>query len=307
MSSERATWVAAAVAVAALAAGATYGIEALGAEAKPKPAAQPKVTKPTLPAPKPVEAFTANLSVRDGSSYGAGMPVSIKFNQPVKDQQRVRESIKVTSDSGREIRGRWFSTQRLDFRPQTYWKAGERVTVKGATDEPVTFTVSRRQVSTVDVEAKTMTVERDGKVLKRVPISAGSDEHPTYNGAMVVSERLEETRMSGDSVGLVDEDGKPEYDIPDVPHAMRLTNSGTFIHGNYWANRQQYGKFNTTHGCIGMFDARERDQETHGKWFFENSMIGDVVEVKNSADETVKPDNGLNSWNSSWNEWMKQS
>ncbi|WP_327229054.1 hypothetical protein OG229_04550 [Streptomyces platensis] len=34
--------------------------------------------------------------------------------------------------------------------------------------------------------------------------------------------------------------------------------------------------------------------DTPGKWFFNESLIGDVVVVKNSKDETVKPDNGLN-------------
>ena len=40
--------------------------------------------------------------------------------------------------------------------------------------------------------------------------------------------------MNGATVGFKEDDGKGEYDIKDVPHAMRLTTSGTFIHGNYW-------------------------------------------------------------------------
>jgi hypothetical protein len=32
-------------------------------------------------------------------------------------------------------------------------------------------------------------------------------------------------------------------------------------------------------------------------------MIGDVVVVKNSADGTVAPENGLNGWNMSWEKW----
>ena len=50
---------------------------------------------------------------------------------------------------------------------------------------------------------------------------------------MVISEKFKETRMNGSTVGFTN-DGKGEYDIKDVPHAMRLTHSGTFIHGNYW-------------------------------------------------------------------------
>ena len=79
-----------------------------------------------------------------------------------------------------------------------------------------------------------MTVTQDGKTIKTIPISAGSPDNPTYNGQMVISEKFKETRMNGATVGFTDDDGKGEYDIKDVPHAMRLSTSGTFIHGNYW-------------------------------------------------------------------------
>lgn len=40
-------------------------------------------------------------------------------------------------------------------------------------------------------------------------------------------------------------------------------------------------------------------------WFFNHSMVGDVVVVKNSTDPTVDPANGLNGWNISWADWTK--
>ena len=48
---------------------------------------------------------------------------------------------------------------------------------------------------------------------------------------MVISEKSEVTRMNGATVGF-----GGEYDIKDVPHAMRLADSGTFVHGNYWGD-----------------------------------------------------------------------
>ncbi|CAM5310706.1 hypothetical protein SVIOM342S_03263 [Streptomyces violaceorubidus] len=57
--------------------------------------------------------------------------------------------------------------------------------------------------ATVDVNTQTMTVVRDGKTLKlSVPISAGSASNPTYNGQMVISEKSEQTRMNGSTVGF---------------------------------------------------------------------------------------------------------
>ncbi len=113
------------------------------------------------------------------------------------------------------------------------------------------FTVGRDQVSTVDAKTKKMTVERDGKVIKTLPITAGAPGTETYNGTMVVSEKHTVTRMNSDMVGF-----GGEYDIKDVPHAMRLSTSGTFIHGNYWSGRPTFGSVNASHGCIGLFDQR---------------------------------------------------
>ncbi|KOT86209.1 lipoprotein, partial [Streptomyces sp. NRRL F-5755] len=179
--------------------------------------------------------------------------------------------------------------------------------VKGVQNKKVNFQIGRSQVSTVDAKTHQMTVVRDDKTIKTIPISTGSKDHPTYNGKMVISEKHQQTRMDGSTVGFTNNDGKGEYVIPDVPHAMRLTSSGTFLHGNYW-DKTTFGNANTSHGCIGLKDAQGAgDPDTDGAWFYQNSLIGDVVHVVNSPDKTIKPDNGLNGWNMDWNEWVAGS
>ncbi|MET9609273.1 Ig-like domain-containing protein [Streptomyces sp. NPDC006512] len=269
----------------------------------------------------PENSFVGSFVPDEGQTVGVGMPVSITFNKPIKDQKAVQAAISVSSSSGQEVVGHWFGNQRLDFRPEKYWQANSTVTLKlalqgvqgapgiqGVQNKTVTFKIGRSQVSTVDVKAKTMTVSRDGAVLKTIPISAGSPENPTYNGQMVISEKFKETRMDGATVGFKGNDGKGEYDIKDVPHAMRLSTSGTFIHGNYWGSDSIFGKSNTSHGCVGLNDAKgANDPNQPGAWFFDNSLIGDVVTVVNSPDKTIKPDNGLNGWNMDWAEWKAGS
>ncbi|MEU9032293.1 Ig-like domain-containing protein [Streptomyces sp. NPDC048383] len=269
----------------------------------------------------PENSFVGSFVPDEGQTVGVGMPVSITFNKAIKDQKAVQAAITVSSSSGQEVVGHWFGNQRLDFRPEEYWKANSTVTLKlalqgvqgapgiqGVQNKTVTFKVGRSQVSTVDVTAKTMTVTRDGAVLKTIPISAGSPDNPTYNGQMVISEKFKETRMDGATVGFKGNDGKGEYDIKDVPHAMRLSTSGTFIHGNYWGADSIFGKVNTSHGCVGLNDAKgANDPDQPGAWFFDNSLIGDVVTVKNSPDKTIKPENGLNGWNMNWAEWKAGS
>ena len=76
--------------------------------------------------------------------------------------------------------------------------------------------------------------------------------------------------MNGATVGFTDDDGKGEYDIKDVPHAMRLTNSGTFVHGNYWGAKSVFGAVNTSHGCVGLSDTKGADDSgTAAYWFYD--------------------------------------
>ncbi|MBW3705074.1 Ig-like domain-containing protein [Streptomyces griseus] len=294
----------------------TYKIDATAADSKGREAHE----NSSFTTVSPDNSFIGNFTPEDGSTVGVGMPVSINFNKAITDKKAVQAGITVTSSSGQEVVGHWFNSQRLDLRPESYWQGGSTVTLKLALDgvegadgvfgvqqKTVTFKVGRNQVSTVDVKSKTMTVARDGKTIKTIPISAGSPENPTYNGQMVISEKHKETRMNGATVGFTDDDGKGEYDIKDVPHAMRLSTSGTFIHGNYWG-KGIFGNANTSHGCVGLADVKgANDSSAPGAWFYDNSLVGDVVIVKNSPDKTITPDNGLNGWNMSWAEWTAGS
>ncbi|KOV84840.1 lipoprotein [Streptomyces sp. NRRL WC-3723] len=262
-------------------------------------------------------SFIGTYTPDNGTTVGVGMPVSFTFDKSITDKKAVQSHITVNTTSGQQVVGHWFGDRRLDFRPQEYWKAGSKVTmnidldgvqgaqgVYGVQKKTVSFTIGRSQVSTVDAHTQTMTVVRDGQTVKTVPISAGSPQHTTYNGQMVISEKFVQTRMNGSTVGF-----GGEYDIPDVPHAMRLTSSGTFIHGSYWYNKGNppFGREGTSHGCVGLADVQGAQGDTPAKWFYDNSLVGDVVIVKNSPDTTVAPDNGLNGWNMSWSAWTAGS
>ncbi|MEV3873799.1 Ig-like domain-containing protein [Streptomyces sp. NPDC049906] len=269
----------------------------------------------------PTNSFIGNFTPEDGSTVGVGMPVSLNFDKEITDRKAVQQAVTVSSSSGEEVVGHWFNSKRLDFRPEKYWTENSTVTLKLALDgvegsdgvygvqqKTVTFKVGRNQVSVVDAKTKQMKVTQDGKVVRTIPISAGAPTTKTYEGQMVISEKFKETRMNGATVGFTDDDGKGEYDIADVPHAMRLSTSGTFIHGNYWGAKSIFGSVNTSHGCIGLADTKGAgDSGTPGAWFFTNSLLGDVVVVKNTGDKTIQPDNGLNGWNMDWAQWKAGS
>ncbi|MFF0213544.1 L,D-transpeptidase [Streptomyces vinaceus] len=263
----------------------------------------------------PEERFIGYFKPENRSTVGTGMIVSFNFNRSIANRADVERAITVTSKPPVQVVGHWFGKERLDFRPKTYWKPGTEVTVTmnlrdvqgapgsyGIQDKTVTFTVGRSQVSLVDAEAHTMEVRRDGKLVQTLPISAGAPKNTTYNGKMVVLEMFDVTRMNGQTVGF-----GGEYDIPDVPHAMRLTTSGTFLHGNYWASPDTFGSSNTSHGCVGLRDDKGGGSDTPAGWFFDRTLVGDVVEVVNSQDKTVAPNNGLGGWNMSWADWVAGS
>ncbi|MEW2621697.1 Ig-like domain-containing protein [Streptomyces sp. NPDC048106] len=269
----------------------------------------------------PANSFIGTFTPDNGATVGVGMPVSINFDKAITNKAAVQKGIAVTSSSGQEVACHWFNANRMDCRPQDYWTEGSTVTLKLALDgvqggngitgvqqKTVTFHIGRNQVSYVDAKTHQMKITQDGKVVKTIPISAGAPDHTTYEGQMVISEKFKQTRMNGATVGFTDDDGKGEYDIKDVPHAMRLTTSGTFIHGNYWGAPSVFGSVNTSHGCVGLQDAKgANDPNTPAAWFYEHSLIGDVVVVQNTGDKTVSPDNGLNGWNMDWAQWKAGS
>ncbi|MCE7080986.1 Ig-like domain-containing protein [Streptomyces sp. ST2-7A] len=256
--------------------------------------------------------FATNWNVPEDATVGTGMIMSITFDAPIENREAVEEAIRVTTEPEVELRGHWFGNQRLDIRPENYWQPGTEVSVEfrtrgvegapgvyGTRHNERYFTIGRHQVSTVDAAAKTMRVVRDGEELRTLPVTTGEPGNDTWNGKMVITERLKETRMDGSTVGF-----EGEYDIEDVPHAMRLSTSGTFVHGNYWASEATFGSQNVSHGCIGLFDKQgANDPNTPAAWFFDNSIIGDVVEVVNSNDAVIAPDNGLGGWNADWSAW----
>ncbi|WP_329174481.1 L,D-transpeptidase [Streptomyces sp. NBC_01477] len=288
-----------------------YTVDALAVDPQGRAAARHAVFTTVVPQHTVIGFFTPE----DGATVGDGMIVSLRFSRPIADRAAVERAVTVGAEPAAAVVGHWFGDQRLDLRPADYWQPGSRVTLRlrlrdveaapgvyGTQSKDVHFTIGRDQRSTVDAATHTMTVRRGGRVVRSLDVSAGAPGHTTYNGVMVIAEKFAVTRMDSRTVGF-----GGEYDIPDVPHAMRLTRSGTFIHGNYWAAPSVFGNSNTSHGCIGLLDAKGGGADTPAGWFFDHSMVGDPIRVVNSHDTTVAADNGMSGWNLTWPQWTAGS
>ncbi|MER8185766.1 Ig-like domain-containing protein [Kitasatospora sp. NPDC094015] len=255
-------------------------------------------------------------NIADGQTYGTGMIVSLNFKTAVKDRAAVEKAITFETSDGSVVKGHWFNNTRVDFRPETFWKPQTKVVahyrlksvetapgVYGEVDSDQSFTIGRSRVSTADAASHQMVVQEDGKPGVTIPISAGASSpasQNTFNGTMVIMAKEGTTIM--DSSTVVNHEG-PDYKVP-MPHALRLTPTGTYVHGKY-APDNPFGNRNTSHGCVGLEDgsATDGDNDSVAGRYYAAALIGDVVTVKNSVGAQVDPMNGLSGWNIGWDKW----
>ncbi|GAB6897861.1 Ig-like domain-containing protein [Kineosporia succinea] len=254
---------------------------------------------------------TAYTVPGNGWTVGVGMPIVVHLSKAVSESKRdaVVDALKVdTGDDKIEGAWAWIDSQQVWYRPKDYWPTGTKVKVtadltgvevqngvwgkKQKTQSK--FSIGSEMISTVDVAKHTMTVRKDGKVIKTIPVTTGKASMATRNGIKVIMSRETVHTMRSSTVGIP-EDSEDGYNI-DAKFAMRLTNSGEFIHAADWSTGSQ-GRANVSHGCTGMSDA-------NAKWLFDRSKVGDVVVYKNSTREMEKI-NGYSMWNTSWSGWQK--
>ena len=243
-------------------------------------------------------------------TVGVGMPVIVSFDLPVKDHELYEKNMHVTSDPQVEGSWHWISDTLVHYRPKEFWPAGTKVDVDldlnslpagdgvyGQQDQNVPFTVGKKVVTTVDVDQHTLTMSVDDEKVRTIPVSTGKPGHETRGGTKVIMEKFDQVDMDAASTG-VDESDPDYYDISDVQWAMRVTNSGEFLHAAPWSVGSQ-GSENVSHGCVGMSTA-------DAKWVYDRSRRGDVVEFVGSG-RSLEPNNGWTDWNVDWSEWTAGS
>ncbi|WP_369137164.1 L,D-transpeptidase [Modestobacter versicolor] len=259
----------------------------------------------------PAALSTPSIGPLDGTTVGVGMPLRVFFDDPVADKAAVESHLLVTTSTPTDGVWNWVGDAEAHFRPSTYWPAGTQVTldadlygvsfgegVWGEKDRTVSFTIGRKHVSVADAAAHTLTVYDGDQLVQTFPMSAGSSENPTHNGAHVVLEKFDAITMDSSTFGLaVDAPGGYRTD---VQYATRISNNGEFVHAAPWSLASQ-GSANVSHGCINL--STERAQ-----WFYDFSQPGDVVEVVGSQGGTLSAADGdIYDWAIPWEEWKAGS
>ncbi|MFT4188466.1 MAG: Ig-like domain-containing protein [Aeromicrobium sp.] len=244
------------------------------------------------------------------ATVGVGMPVVVNFDLPVTDRATFERNMHVTSEPEQVGSWNWISDNVAQWRPQEYWQAGTKVHVDidvnslpagngiyGQESNVFDFTVGDAVVATVDISGYSMSVNVNGEVVKTLPVTTGDATHQTRIGTKIIMEKYESIDMDAATTG-VDSSEPGYYNIADVRWAMRLTNSGEFIHAAPWSVGSQ-GNANVSHGCTGL-------SLENSRWLFEQMKIGDVVEYVNGS-RPLEANNGWTAWNVSWEEWAAGS
>ncbi|MFZ2510892.1 MAG: L,D-transpeptidase [Gordonia sp. (in: high G+C Gram-positive bacteria)] len=114
---------------------------------------------------------------------------------------------------------------------------------------------------------------KDGNFVKSMPISMGSDAHPTPNGTYHTMEKHRSMYMDSSTYGVPID--SPEGYRTFVEYAVRMNNGGIFIHAAPWSVESQ-GVTNVSHGCINV-------STDNGRWVYENIGTGSAIVVKGTV------------------------
>ncbi|WP_323445185.1 L,D-transpeptidase [Streptomyces yaizuensis] len=248
------------------------------------------------------------------TTVGIGQPISFVFDHPVANKAEVEKHLKVSTSNDTEGSWGWMKDwsgrDRVDWRPEEYWKPGTKVTLDAqlngidsgpaggwfVRDYSTDFTIGSHQVVKVDLDAKQLTLERDGKKVRTIPVSGGTpdDKRRSWKGTTVLMSKEGTINMRSETVGLGD-----AYDKM-VDYSMRLTWSGMYAHAAPW-NSGYFGRANKSSGCIGM-------STENAAGFYDQVRVGDPFVTTGQDTKGVPPQgNGFSNWNLSWTEWQKLS
>lgn len=253
------------------------------------------------------------LSPGSGRVVGIGAPVVATFDHPVRTaaaRRAVLQRLSVTAAPAVAGAWRWMSSTEAHYRGATYWPAHTAVTVKAdlrglhlpgtgtwGTDTAVnrSFTIGDAIVSTVDVSAHTMTVRRNGAVLRVLPVSTGRDKYPTKGGVHIVLLKEAVHQYNSATVGIPT--ASPDGYFEKLPWSVRISNGGAFVHANPATVKYQ-GRLNVSHGCVNL-------SLSDAQWFFTLAQRGDVVDVVHAAVGPLLSDAGMQDWNIPFSTWRQ--
>ncbi len=273
----------------------------------------PTALSETIRTVAPTSFLAFSMTPTASQVVGVGMPIRLDLDHQVRSvaqRAAVERRLTVTVDGGPVVGGwRWQSDDVLVYRPQVFWKGNATVAVTaafkgvrfgsalwGGKNVTATFRTGPAMVSFVDMRTDQLRVTQDGRTIRTIPITTGKAGFETRSGIKVIMSKERTRIMDASTGGTLKTD--PEYYRLEVEYAMRITNSGEFLHAAPWSVAHQ-GHSNVSHGCTGM-------STSNAAWFYSVSRPGDVV-IYTGSSRLMESGNGLGLWNTSWSRWQQYS
>lgn len=288
--------------------------------------AQAAVTTAPTPTPSPTTTGTARKKVTLGiaditpmgektEKVGVGFPIIVTFDRDVKNKAEVEALLEVTPEKPVDGAWRWVSKRKVIYRTKTYWQPYQKVLFTarlselpgntGAKNVSRRFAVGAKNISVVNTRKHVMKTYRNGKLAKKIPISAGKgglvrngvDVYLTTSGTHLTMGKKAVETMTSSWMGVTDPKD-PRYYKEEIPWAVRISDSGEYVHQS--AGYYHFlGRSNQSHGCV-------RATPAGAKWFYTIAQRGDVVKITGTK-RKLQWNNGWSYWQLNWTQWKKGS
>ncbi|SDJ27526.1 Lipoprotein-anchoring transpeptidase ErfK/SrfK [Frankineae bacterium MT45] len=274
---------------------ATTGANSTAASETPSPTPTPAATS----AGKPVHISSVES---DGSVWGVGMPIILKFNVAPKTSTGFIKATTVTVN-GQPANGAWYfedsssfagAVMEAHYRPKTYWPANSKIVMTANTkgvsagdglyfddDFSLAMSTSDARIGTVDANSLQLSITLNGAPWGTFPVSLGSNATPTLNGTKVIMEKGAVVRMTG-----------PGYNDCCVKWTQRLTYGGEYLHAAPW-NTRNLGVRSTSNGCTNLSTANAMK-------LYSFLQQGDPIQYPNANGPAMKIGDGYGDWNLPW-------
>ena len=279
--------------------GRTYTLTVASRGTGGVPATQVSVFATLVPPNQTKVSFTSpsEAPLQDGGTYGVGTVVVAHFDEPIADRATAERRLTVTTSPPLSGSWLWVDDQTAHWRPEqlliprTAHRHGRGKGVRnhlgkglfGQEDTKVSFRIGDAHVSIADDKTKRVSVFDNGRLVRTMPTSMGMggtqqiDGRPlsfwTPPGIYTVLDKGNPVVMDSSTFGLP-QNSRLGY-RETINFATRISTDGIYMHeldATVWAQ----GNTDTSHGCLNL-------NADNAKWFFDFSVPGDVVEIRNTG------------------------